>query len=240
MKNNIKYLLQRAMGYQAYLYWFSKFKIRTLKQDKKESDFFHFIQDIEKEGAILDIGANIGIMTYHLSQSFKNRTVYAIEPMPDNLTVLKKIISKFKLSNVKVLPFAVGENAEEIEMILPLNGKVKMQGLAHVVHDSIDEWNTGETIKTKSITLNDYFKDIPISAIKMDIENFEFFALKGGYSVLKQNLPIIYLELWDNENRVKCFELLEEIGYKPFIIKNENLVEFNVKLHQHQNFIFKA
>ncbi len=100
--------------------------------------------------------------------------------------------------------------------------------------------NTGETIKTKSITLNDYFKDIPISAIKMDIENFEFFALKGGYSVLKQNLPIIYLELWDNENRVKCFELLEEIGYKPFIIKNENLVEFNVKLHQHQNFIFKA
>ena len=95
MKNGIKLILQKLLGYQNYLYVFAKFKIKTLKQDKKEGDFFHFMDSISKNGAILDIGANIGIMTYHLSKRFADRKIYSIEPMPDNLKVLNKIINTF-------------------------------------------------------------------------------------------------------------------------------------------------
>ena len=240
MKNTIKYILQKLLGYEKYLSVFSKYKIKTLKKDKKEGDFFLFLDEIKGDNAILDVGANIGIMTYHLSKRFPHQTIYAVEPMPDNLKVLKKIINHFNLNNVKVLPYALGEKAGNIEMVLPLNGKVKMQGLAHVIHDSIDEWNEGEKITVECKTLDDLFKDTQISGIKMDIENFEYFALKGGINLLKNNLPVIYLELWENENRNQCFELLENLGYKAYVNHQNNLTLYNPLEHKKQNFIFKV
>ena len=240
MKNGIKLILQKLLGYQNYLYVFAKFKIKTLKQDKKEGDFFHFMDSISKNGAILDIGANIGIMTYHLSKRFADRKIYSIEPMPDNLKVLNKIIKNYQLNNVEIKPLAVGNENTNLEMVLPLNGKVKMQGLAHVVHDSIDEWNEGKKFTVKAVRLDDEFSDTLIAGIKMDIENFEFFALEGGSDLIRKNKPSIYLELWPNENRDKCFEFLEKIGYKTYAVEHDKLVLFNPSIHKKQNFIFIA
>jgi len=237
MKNGIKFILQKLLGYQTYLFVFAKFKINTLKNDKKEGDFFQFMSKISKEGHILDIGANIGIMTYHLAANFPKKSVYAIEPMPDNLSVLNKIISNYNLSNVEVKQVAVGNENTSLEMVLPVNGKVKMQGLAHVVHDSIEEWNDGEKYTVEAVKLDDLFKGIPISGIKMDIENFEYFALEGGKALIEKYLPVIYLELWANENRNKCFTFLESLQYKAHVVEKKKLVIFNPDLHQKQNFI---
>src|SRR5690606_15193197 len=98
MKNIIKFILQKLLGYKNYLYLFSKYKIRNLHKDKKEKDFFLFMSEIEEEGDILDIGANIGIMSYHLSKKFPSKKVYGIEPIPSNFEVLSKIKNKFKLN----------------------------------------------------------------------------------------------------------------------------------------------
>jgi FkbM family methyltransferase len=240
MKNTIKYILQKLFGYEKYLFVFSKYKIKTLKKDKKEGDFFLFLEEVKGSGDILDVGANIGIMTYHLSKKFPNQTIYAIEPMPNNLNVLKKTINYYQLNNVKVLPYALGEKTGHVKMVLPLNGKVKMQGLAHVVHDSINEWNDGEKITVGCKTLDDLFENTSISGIKMDIENFEYFALKGGVNILQKNKPVIYLELWDNDNRNQCFELLETLGYSAFVNDQNNLTPYNPLKHKKQNFIFKV
>jgi FkbM family methyltransferase len=240
MKNTIKLILQKILGYQRYLFVFSKFKIRTLKNDKKEGDFFLFMDEIKDDGLILDIGANIGIMTYHLSKTFPNQKVISVEPMPDNLKVLRQIISHFNLANVEVIPIALGEKKEEIQMVLPVNGQVKMQGLAHVVHYSIDEWNEGEKIKVQCETLDNILKEQEVSGIKMDIENFEYFALKGGERMLKTHLPVVYLELWENDNRNQCFDFLTNMGYEAFVNVNNNLVPFDALKHKKQNFIFKV
>lgn len=239
MKNFVKYILQNALGYQRYLRVFSNYKIRTLKNDSKEKDFFAFMDAIEKDGAIMDVGANIGIMTYHLAKRFPDRKVYAIEPMPDNFSILKEIIDKNKLKNVELVPSAVGEEKAVLEMVLPLNGKVKMQGLAHVVHDSIDEWNEGEKIEVNCERLDDIAEGEPIAGIKMDIENFEYFALKGAKDILQKSKPVVYLELWENENRDKCFEFLRSLGYKAFVQLENELIPFDPATHKKQNFVFK-
>ena len=84
------------MGFQTYLFVFALFKIKTLRTDAKEKDFFHFLSLLKDgQGAVLDIGANIGIMTVHLSQNLPNCEVHVFEPIPDNLSVLKRIIAKF-------------------------------------------------------------------------------------------------------------------------------------------------
>src|SRR5690606_14385942 len=103
------YMLQKMLGYDKYLRIFSNYKIRTLKNDEKEKDFFSFMQAIDKPGEIMDVGANIGIMTYHLAKSFPERKVFAIEPMPDNFKTLQSIVLKNQLVNVILLQNAVGE-----------------------------------------------------------------------------------------------------------------------------------
>src|SRR5690606_16720124 len=91
MKNTIKYLLHRLLGFRNYLFVFSVFKIYTLKRDRNEKDFFHFLRLIPENTAVLDIGANIGIMTVHLSRSIKNVAVYSFEPIPFNIEAFKRV-----------------------------------------------------------------------------------------------------------------------------------------------------
>ena len=170
----MKYLLQRMLGFRTYLYVFALFKIRTLKADSKEKDFFHFLSLLEDgKGAVLDVGANIGIMTVHLSRKVPNSTIHAFEPIPENLSVLRKVTDKFRVSRLKIYETAVGDHEGEVKMILPRNGKTRMQGLSHVKHESITEWNEGDEYAVPLNTLDNLLNGEPIQGIKIDVENFE-------------------------------------------------------------------
>lgn len=233
--------MQKLFGFQTYLYVFAKFKIRTLRRDTKENDFFHFLGMLKDgEGIVLDIGANLGIMTVHLAQSLPKSTIHAFEPMPDNQVIFKKIVKKYKLKNVQFHEFALGDSDGKVQMILPEKDGAKMQGLSHVKHDSITEWNEGTEFEVAIKPLDHLFSNEKIQGIKMDVENFEYFVLKGATKLLTKYKPIVYTELWDNENRQKCFDLLKNLGYSIFVVNGNELVPFNCDRHDAQNFIFTA
>ena len=155
-----------------------------------------------------------------------------------HLSRLRKIIAKFNLKLVKLHEIAVGETSGSVKMILPQNGKTKMQGLSHVKHESITEWNEGEEFEVELDTLDNQLKTEKIQGIKIDVENFEHFALKGAKELLERDHPIIYAELWDNQNRTNCFDLLTSLSYQAFIVKNNQLISFDSNQHISQNFIF--
>jgi FkbM family methyltransferase len=227
------------LGFRTYLYVFALVKIRTLKSDAKEKDFFHFLSLLKDgNGDVLDIGANIGIMTVHLSKKLPNSTVHAIEPIPDNISVLKRIVGHFGLTKIKVYETAVGEEEGSVSMILPHQGKTRMQGLSHVKHESITEWNDGEEFQVPLTTLDQLINGQRIQGIKIDVENFEYFALKGGTRVIEINHPVIYTELWNNDNRTRCMELLGALNYSPFVVVKGELIPFQSAVHGNQNFIF--
>ena len=77
-----------------------------------------------------------------------------------------------------------------------------------------------------------------ISAIKIDVENFEFFVLDGARALIAKNKPVVYAELWDNENRYQCFELFQSLDYKTYVASGNELVLFDPAKHSKQNFIF--
>lgn len=242
MKSAVKYILHKLLGFKNYLFVFSLFKIYTLKRDKNEKDFFHFLALIPAGTIVLDIGANIGIMSVHLARSVKNNTVYGFEPMPNNIAAFKRVINYFRLKNVKLFEIALGNTEGEAEMVMPVINAVRMQGLSHVVHNSIKENNEGERFKVplKMLDKMEELTNAPqrISAIKIDVENFEFFVLDGAKNLLSKNQPVVYAELWENENREKCFELFKTLNYKTVVIANNKALEFDPSLHKTQNFIF--
>jgi len=217
---------------------FAHYKIITILKDKKESDFFLFLKLLKNPASLIDIGANIGIMTVHMSQKFPKATIHAFEPMPDNLATLKRIIIRYKLNNVILHEIALGKEPGKVKMVLPQQGKTKMQGLSHVVHDSIQEWNEGEQIEVECSTLDREFPEMIVQGIKLDVENFEYFVLLGGKQLIERSQPVIYTELWDNENRQLCFEFFNALNYSAHVVVENRLVEFDKAIHTHQNFIF--
>ena len=242
MKVLLKKLLQGLLGFDNYLFVFSIFTISALRWNKKEGDFLHFLKLIPNNGVVLDIGANIGIMSVHLARKLNHSRIFAIEPIPNNLNALQRIIRFYHLNNIEILNFALGNEDGQIEMVMPVVDEVKMQGLSHVVHESIDEFNEGSKFNVEVKKLD----NIPelnseasqINAIKMDVENFEYFVLEGGKELIIKNRPIIYTELWENENRDKCFNFISELNYSIKVLENKELVKFIPEKHQTQNFFF--
>ena len=88
-------------------------------------------------------------------------------------------------------------------------------------------------------TFDEITKEEKITGIKIDVENYEYPVLLGALETLKKYKPVIYAELWDNENRKMCMALLEKLGYTAYVCIANNLIPFDASIHKKQNFIFK-
>ena len=238
MKAFIQRALQQILGYDRYLWYFTNYKLQTLRNDKNENDFFHFISLIDPSKTTLDIGANLGLMTYHLAKA--STDTVAIEPMPNNYEIIERVIRKYKLNNVLLLKCAVGNQNKEIQLVLPEVDGVKKQGLAHVVDEKMTEFNEGLKFTTNCIRIDDLveLKEKEIGAIKIDVENFEYEVFLGAKETIQKHQPIIYCELWDNQNRLDCFQFFKELNYSASVIVNRELQEVESNPSDIQNFFF--
>ena len=242
MKTFVKYILQKILGIKTYLYVFARFVIVKLQWDKKEKDFFHFMKLLPNSGIVIDLGANIGVTSYHLAKNLPDSKIYSFEPLALNINTLKRIKRKFHLDNIYEYEMAVGEKNGTLEMVMPVINNVPMHGLSHVIHKDISENNNGYKYKVPVVRLDDFDElnssDCKVNGIKIDIENFEYFALKGGENLIRKNNPIIYCELWENENREKCISLLNNLGYSALLLQNNELVEAEKAAADKHNFFF--
>ncbi|MDO9511288.1 MAG: FkbM family methyltransferase [Bacteroidales bacterium] len=241
MKTLIQRLLQKILGFRTYLFIFSLYIIYTLHWNRKEGDFLRFIELLPSEGILLDIGANIGVMSYHLSVRRPHSQIIAIEPLPQNSDNIKRVINFFRLTNVKLLELGLSDKPGQLEMVMPVMGHVKKQGLAHVVHESITDFNDGDRYSVEVTTLDslpELQNENRLTGIKIDVENWEYFVLKGGIQILTKHKPVVYAELWDNENRTLCFNLMEKLGYDIQVNIGGRLQSFNIEEHKAQNFFF--
>lgn len=241
VKTAIKYVLQKLLGIQRYLYWFSRYKIKTFRKDKKESAYFNFLNEIKDEdGVFLDVGANIGVTSYHAAKMYPNTEVFSFEPIPLNLSILQKIVKRYHLNNVTIVPKALSDKKGELTMVLPKEQNVTLHGLAHVVHESMEKFNEGDNYTVEAVSLDAWISEQNISTIKgikLDVENFEFVVLQGANRILTEIRPVIFTELWDNQNRNDCFDMFTSHNYKVTVASESGLVDYNPSVHSTQNFI---
>ena len=227
LKRSVKLFLQKTLGFKTYLYMFSLITINRLKYEEE----FHFFNEmIDDGGIVLDIGANIGTMTTVIAKKLRNSKIYAFEPIPENIKTLKRVIDHYKLKNVIVYEAALGEENGELKMVMPIIDNVKMQGLSHVLKENSSEENHSGNVYSVPVykldDLEEFKSGKKITAIKIDVENFEYEVLKGGEQVLRKHKPIIYCELWNNEKKYNTINFLNDLGYKAKIYENKKLIDF--------------
>lgn len=228
LKEYAKKVLQAVFGFETYLYYFSRYKIANLHRDPNEKIIFRFRELVSEGSLILDIGANLGFVTYHLAQK-PACSVLSFEPIPTNLSVLTRIVTRKKLTNVTICPYALGDVNASLEMVMPFQNGIPMQGLSHVKTEGEPVEGYEFTVPVKRL---DELAEIKASGkrvggIKIDAEDYEYFILTGGLDLIRNNKPVICVELWENENRQRSLTLLTSLGYTPYVLSEGNLVELN-------------
>lgn len=158
---------------------------------------------IPKNPIILDIGSNIGNHLVYFSKISNAKRVYGFEPQKDIFDILDKNILLNKC-NAEIKNIALGDKIQNTEIDFFDKKNVGATSL---------KYNNKGTIETS--TLDEEFKNLKekIDFIKIDVEGFEYFVLKGGQNLLIKHQPIIWIEMF-NKNFFKVNELLNSFGYE--------------------------
>jgi FkbM family methyltransferase len=124
---------------------------------------------------ILDLGANIGFTGIYLSKKFPTAEVACVEPMPENIELLRENLST-NSANVKIIPKAISIEDGEITM-----EKASMD-YGHKVH-GIGFGNNieGEVVTVGAITVPSIIHELKwdrIGLLKVDVEGYEGILLQ--------------------------------------------------------------
>ena len=189
-------------------------------------------KQIVREGdTVLDIGANIGMVTVLLSDLVgKNGHVHSFEPNPSLLDGLRQTVSRNKITNVTLHPVALGSKPGTLELMVPSHNK----GAGSLVRYKGQE--NCAAINVPVVTLDEICKNEQISSIrliKIDVEGFETEVFLGAQQLLSTIQPdAILFELnWRTErqfNEEALIKLLHGHGYDFFDIPKSI---FRMKLH---------
>ncbi len=148
-----------------------------------------------------------------------------------NFKTILKVLKRFSITNVKTKNIAIGEHEGIVELITPIENGAKKHGLSYVFEADETKLNLNFE-KGSVIALDSLLPEIgsnKVAAIKIDVENYEIYVLKGAKKMLLQHKPIVFAELWDNERKNDCILLMESLGYETKVHIDGELVPHNGK-----------
>lgn len=176
-----------------------------------EADLLKYIRFAlrNRDGCILDVGANIGNHSVFFGMFMKNKIV-SFEPNP---SVFKILETNLLANNIEFKAYNIGLGADDGRFAIDdeHEGAKNNIGAAR-----LDENVNGEAIVRRLDDLAEKinFKDEGILAIKVDIEGMEPEMLRGGASTLKKYKPDLFIEISNEQMMHEITGILLPLGYK--------------------------
>jgi FkbM family methyltransferase len=171
----------------------------------------------ESGGSLFDIGAHSGLFSAVFCVANTKNRVVSFEPSPilaERLAAIRGL-NQFG-ERMRVEQIGIADENSSVKMLLdPAGGFVQAQRFDHTMWASPEVIDVRmETIERAALRL-----DLIPQFIKLDIESYEFEAIKGSLEFLSRHKPTIFLELHLNylEQRKltakAVVEMLEQCGY---------------------------
>lgn len=178
-------------------------------------------------GILFDIGAHCGLISAMWCAAKPGNRVFSFEPSPALVRRVAEIrdLNQFG-DRMHVNQIGIGESNGTTAMLMdPVGGFVQSRHFDHTM------WSAPESIEVAIESIeaaSSRLKVVP-DFIKLDIEGYEYEAIKGSAAFLSQHRPVIFLELHLNylEQRKlsprSVVELLQQSGYSFFTYGGEEL-----------------
>lgn len=175
-----------------------------------------------REKLVLDIGANIGVISQALERV--GFMVEAFEPQPEVAKVLQMNF-KGKVHNV-----ALGETSGAT--VMPNLDYAQPMNFGGVACGTVSKSRGGIEIPVRRL---DDYKFENVGLIKIDVEGYEERVLRGAVETIKRCKPVLYLEDDRKDNSESLHKFLSGIGYvwtahqpplfraRNFFAKKENI-----------------
>lgn len=192
---------------------------------KKYPEIFYLSKIIKPGFYCIDIGANMGYYSYFLSKlSGKEGKVYAVEPVPLFMEILKQNISRTGIDNIDVLPYALGEKKQQVKMGTPVVDGIIHHGMTKITNEEQKEFV--KYYNAEMQVPDELFKDLKrLDYIKCDVEGYEHYVFSNMVNVISKFHPFIQSELSDPQGREEVIKLFKGLGYQCYKLdQNENLV----------------
>ena len=189
-RDGIKYEVDLAEGIELSLFLFGKFQKHIVKNS---------FLTIQKDFVIIDIGANVGLMTLQFAKLVPNGKVFSFEPTFYALERLKKnlALNPKIAENVTVINSFVSEKSDYNPNIRAysswkVNGERDKD--EHPVHLGTPQDAKG----VSSVSLNDFTESQQlqkIDFIKVDTDGHEYEVFKGAEVAIAKYRPKIIFEI---------------------------------------------
>lgn len=142
-----------------------------------------FASSVPADGVVLDVGANIGVLTVMLSDLAAGGLVVAFEPSAENLRYLRA--NAGDRHNVQIVEAAVAARDGHLQFDdnpdYPAGAHVAQGGTSRIESRSIDSW-----ARERGLTRLD--------VIKIDVEGAEPQVLEGASEAVRRFRPLIVAE----------------------------------------------
>ena len=227
--------------------------IRTGNWHEPELDLIaHVVQPGDNA---IDIGANYGLYSYHLSRSVgPHGKVHAFEPIPYTCKSFRQIARLLRLDNVDIIEKGCGDVARMATFNLPIqdNGAI-IAGTVHLGARNNERagkeqharFEKTKQIECEIVVVDDYLGVLDrVSFLKCDIEGADYYALRGARRIIEKNLPLVVCEInpWFLDGfGVKLDELVgffTDRGYSLYRFKGGRLLETPIADVVEDNWVF--
>jgi len=198
---------------------FSEFHSMLGCMSRAEQRFFAEIPP--SDSPIIDVGANVGVVTLLLARYFPWRRIHAFEPGPTTFDTLQKNVRLNGFSNVSCHQIALSDTLGEITFDAdPLkrgNARIAGAGAGHataVATTTLDAFVGEEGIRS-------------IGLLKIDVEGYETTVLSGAAQTLKDRIVnLVFMEIVPEAtisagfDALRPIQLVSDAGYDWFRLES--------------------
>jgi FkbM family methyltransferase len=181
-------IIEREVAGEKYQFYIGSVTGKSWYSNKTDASYeMTFVRNelIKSGGVVIECGAHHGAQSILLSRWVgSNGKVIVVEPMPENVAILKRNVALNGLTNVVVVEKAAGSTCGHLSMRAASNAAVSpMPG-------------RNNTIQVESITLDKLADDLKVvpTFIKIDVEGYEYQILEGSKSILSM-IPAVFVEV---------------------------------------------
>lgn len=154
---------------------------------------------MDKNGAAIDVGANIGTHTIAFGKHFNE--VFAFEPQRICYELLRENIANNPIIGTPY-NYALGHTAATVSIKDEKDG-----GKANYGGRSIG-LGGGRAVKMRPLDDTDVASGLPVKLIKIDVEGAEKLVIYGARKTIRQHKPVVFFECAGLSHRMNALEII--------------------------------
>jgi FkbM family methyltransferase len=210
----------KTIKYKRYTVYYSKGTsiisgLRRKKNQTYEPEISNRIIEILmniNDPVLVDVGANIGLMSLNILSKIPKTRVFAFEPGPHQLFLFQKTISKNKLENtIQLNDTALSYQEGYTDFVVHSTEHCSGDGFIDTGRAGV-----GKTIKVKTTSMDNWWKknNYPkVDVIKIDVEGSELWVLQGAKKLISDLKPYIIMEFYPPHFEKYPFSELEVLDW---------------------------